>query len=187
MNYTKYIPTVLRMGLIALVLMAFKCSGQCWEDIPLIRKDTVLSQGMYVIEPPAGKRAKIVFEDIPATIHEVFQTSGSWTKATNTADPFLNNDVYFSNQTGATLILNFYGSHFQVVTAKDKHHGICTIQLNSGPEVPVDLYSSARMNDVVVYDSPSPLGTNTVKIKVTGTKNPAATANYVVVDFVRVK
>jgi hypothetical protein len=178
---------VIAFILIAVFILCLQriAKGQCCE-FKLVRNDTTLKEGIFLIEPKLGFQAKVTFEPVPATIHETFQTVGTWTKATNTQDPFLNKDVYFSNETGAQLILNFYGGRFQIITSKASHHGIATIQLNNGPEIPIDLYSSQRVDNVVVYDSPAPFGTNTIKIKVTGQRNPAATGNYIVIDYVKV-
>lgn len=152
------------------------CQDCC--EFKLIRNDTTIQQaGIYVIEPKQGFRAKIVFEPIPATIVEQFQTS--WTYASNTADPFLNRDCYYSNQVGATLIANLYGRKFEIVTSTAPHHGTIGVTLNSGPEVLVNLYSATRVNDKVVYESPMPFGTNSIKIRVVGN-------GYGVIDYIRV-
>lgn len=149
-------------------------------NFDLIRRDTVLKQSsISVIEVPPGKQAVIKFEPIPAAIYEQFQTTGTWTYATNTADPFRSNDVYYSNQVGATLIVNVYGRSFEIVTATASHHGTIGVTLNNGPEVPVSLQSATRVNEKVVYSSPMPFGTNSIKIRVAG-------GGYAVIDYIRV-
>lgn len=150
--------------------------GQCCE-FSLIKKDTVVNNGIFVIEKP-GYRAKIIFEIIPPLIYEQFQTTGTWTYATNTTDPFKSKDVWYSNQVGATLIVNVYGRKFEIVTATASHHGQVGVSLNNGPEVIVNLYSATRVNEKIVYESAMPFGTNSIKIRVVG-------GGYGVIDYIR--
>lgn len=166
---------IITVGFWVMTVSAF-CQDCCQFD--LIRRDTILKQSsISVIEVPAGKQARITFEPIPATIYEQFQTN--WTYASNTQDPFLSRDCYYSNTVGATLSVNVYGRKFEVVTATASHHGTISIQLNNGPEIPVNLYSSTRVNDKVVYESPMPFGTNVIRIRVVG-------GGYGVIDYIRV-
>lgn len=167
--------TVIGLGCLLLCGEAF---SQCPDAFKLIRKDTTVRAGIYIVEPPPGTQAKVTFEPIPPVIYDtVFAKTGTWTYAKNTADPFLNNTVYFSNQIGATLIYNVYGRSFEIVTALAGHHGSIGVSLNNGPEVLVNLYSGTRVNDKVVYSAPMPFGTNTIKLRVVKA--------YGVIDFIR--
>lgn len=167
---------------ISLLVVAFwsgALNAQCWEDIPLIRKDTFLTPGMYVIEPAPGTKAKVIFETIAPTIREDFTTVGVWTNQKDTGDPFLNRTVSFSNTSGAYLFLNFYGRKIELYTATAAHHGSALIQINQEPEKQVSFYSPSRVNDTVVFSHTfDKVGTNTIKVKVL--------SGWVVVDYFKV-
>jgi uncharacterized protein YjdB len=115
-----------------------------------------------------------------------FNFGTGWTHAANTTDPFFMNTASFSNTTSNTVTLQFSGNKVELYTSKASHHGIAAVSIDGGPETFVDLYSANRQNYVSVYNSVLVDGTHTIKIRVTGTKNSAATATYVVVDFIKV-
>jgi uncharacterized protein YjdB len=115
-----------------------------------------------------------------------FNFGSGWTHATNTADQYFMSTASFSNTTSNTVSLQFTGNKVELFTAKASHHGIAGVSIDGGPETLVDLYSGTRQNYVSVYNSALVDGNHTIKIRVTGTKNSAATGTYVVVDFIKV-
>lgn len=175
----------MRVTAFILLLVVGVWSGALAQDccqFDLIRKDTTLKQSsISVIEVPQGKQAVIKFEDRPVivTIREDFTTVGAWTNATNTADPFLNKTVSFSNTKDASLFMNFFGRRVEIVTATAPHHGSAIVQVNQLPEETISFYSATRNENVTVFAKDVPEGTNTIKIKVAGN-------GYVVVDYFKI-
>lgn len=193
MNYTKYIPTVLRMALLSLIFLALKCNAQTkyvteWDFIK-ITKDTSFTQTtgqLGFLETPNNRKYKVTIKYEPVvqvTAREDFTLTGAWNTPTDTRDPFLNNSCAWSQETGATLTLTFIGEKIEMVTATDKGHGIVAITIDDGPQDNVDLYSSTRKNFANVYSKTFAHGTHTIKVRVTGTKNPASTGVVGIVDY----
>ncbi|HMG94497.1 MAG TPA: Ig-like domain-containing protein [Chryseolinea sp.] len=115
-----------------------------------------------------------------------FNFGSGWTHAANTADPFFMSTASFSNTSSNAVTLQFSGNKVELYTAKASHHGIAAVSIDGGTETYVDLYSASRQDYVSVYNSVLADGNHTIKIRVTGTKNSAATGTYVIVDFIKV-
>ncbi len=92
-----------------------------------------------------------------------------------------------ANATGATLSVPFTGEQIVLVSDKDPYRGIAEIIIDGVSRGTVDLYKDTTVNQVEVYKSPIlSAGAHTITIRVTGTKNPAARANFVRVDRFKV-
>ena len=63
------------------------------------------------------------------------------------------------------------------------NHGIAAVSVDGGAETLVDEYSATRVGDVSVWTSPRlTSGTHTIRVRVTGTKQSAATNDWVTID-----
>ncbi|HEX6225194.1 MAG TPA: LamG-like jellyroll fold domain-containing protein [Chryseolinea sp.] len=84
----------------------------------------------------------------------------------------------------AYLTFTFEGNKIEWFTEKKNTHGIAAISIDGGPETLIDLYSSTEQH-ILVYTSPSTLaqGSHTVKIRATGTKNPASSNYWTIHDY----
>lgn len=194
MNYFKHIPTVLRLAFFALIFLAFKCAGQEkvyvteWDFVK-ITKDTSFTQTegqLSFIETESNRKYKVTVTLEPVlqvVAREDFTLTGTWETPMDTRDPFLNNSCAWSIQTGATLSLTFTGQKIELVTSTDKTHGIVAITIDDGPQENVDLYSATRKNFTNVFSKTVPYGDHTIKLRVTGTKNPSATNVVGIVDY----
>jgi len=92
-----------------------------------------------------------------------------------------------ANATGATLSVPFTGEQIVLVSDKDPYRGIAQIIIDGVSRGTVDLYQDTTASQVDIYKSPVlSAGAHTITVKVTGTKNPAARANYVRVDRFKV-
>jgi hypothetical protein len=109
-----------------------------------------------------------------------------WVHANNTADPYYMSTASYSNQTGDYVTLNFVGSTIFYYTPRAPHHGIVAISIDNGPEKNVDLYSPTRENEAMVFLANLTYGNHTLKIRVTGTKNPASSNRYVILDRISI-
>ncbi|MBO0864383.1 MAG: hypothetical protein J2P16_04840, partial [Mycobacterium sp.] len=79
--------------------------------------------------------------------------------------------------------ITFTGTHITYYAVTCSACGIAAVSVDGGPETLVDLYSSSRAGDVAVWSSPVlSAGAHTLKIRVTGTNNPASSGDYVTVD-----
>jgi hypothetical protein len=88
----------------------------------------------------------------------------------------------FSATTNATVTLLFYGTGIDVYARKTLVDGIAAFSVDNGAETSVDLYSPTDLDNNLAYSAQVPLGLHTVKVRVTGTRNPLSWGNYVGVD-----
>ena len=95
---------------------------------------------------------------------------------------FHDGTLSYSNVTGDYVTLDFVGSEIVWYTEKKNTHGKAGVSIDGGAETFVDLYSSTEQHQVVYASSGLALGTHTIKIRVTGTKNPASSGYYVIHD-----
>lgn len=175
----KHIPTILRLLLIGLVILAIDCSGQVeyiteWDFIRL-SKDTSFIQTqaqLGFIETPNNeewevtvtmkKKERVVITNTYDDQNPFVQYFGSWTKATGTKDPYYLNTCTYSNNTSAYFTVNFTGE-LQMWSATASHHGKMGVSHNGGPEVVLDMKSATRVHDVMIFNA---LGGGTVKVRV---------------------
>ncbi len=115
-----------------------------------------------------------------------FNYNGNWAHGTATTDLYYNRTCSFSNTTSAYTTISFTGNDFRLTVSTAPHHGIMGLTIDNQPEKLFDLYESEqRAKEFYGYQfDPLSEGRHTVKIRVTGTKNPAATNTYVVIDFI---
>ncbi len=114
-------------------------------------------------------------------------TGSGWVHGTSTSDPYLNNTLSYSNVVNNIVSVSFTGNKVEFYSAKASHHGIVAMSIDNGAETNVDLYSASRQSFVMVFRSASLVqGTHTIKIRVTGTKNPAATGTYAIIDYIKI-
>ena len=87
-----------------------------------------------------------------------------------------------SRVSGGVASLTFTGSSVALASTTSRARGIAEISVDGGAWESVDLYSSATRNKVVVWATTLAVGLHTIEVRVTGTKNPAATNTRVDID-----
>ena len=118
-----------------------------------------------------------------------FNFSGAgWVHGTSTGDPYLNSTLSYSNVANNVATVSFTGTKVELYSAKASHHGIVAVSIDNGPETTVDLYSANRQNFAMVFAGQNlSSGQHTIKMRVTGSKNPAATGAYIILDYVAIE
>jgi hypothetical protein len=108
--------------------------------------------------------------------------AGSWGHASGGSGPYNGTNSY-SNVSGDTATLSFMGTGVTLHAVTDSSHGIAAVSIDGGTETLVDEYSATRAGDVSIWTSPRlASGTHTIRVRVTGTKQTAATNDWVTVD-----
>jgi hypothetical protein len=115
-----------------------------------------------------------------------FEFQGGW--QTSTAAGKYQGDDHYSSGAGDTATLRFDGQSAALHSARAPHHGIAEVSIDGGSPVDVDLYSTTRGDDVVVWTSGalSP-GSHVLTVRVSGRKNTASSGATVTVDRVVVQ
>jgi trimeric autotransporter adhesin len=95
---------------------------------------------------------------------------------------FFDGTLSYSNVGGAYVTFAFEGAQIEWYSEKKNTHGIAAVSIDAGPEQFVDLYSSNQEQTYVYNSGTLTQGAHVLKIRVTGTKNPASTGFYVLHD-----
>lgn len=94
-------------------------------------------------------------------------------------------DNHWSNVRDAYYQLQFTGTQAKVYGGRAPMHGIAAISVDGGAETTVDTYAATRADNVLLWSSPTlGAGTHTLKVRVTGSRNPSAWNNYISADRV---
>ncbi|TDE11145.1 alpha-L-fucosidase [Jiangella asiatica] len=107
--------------------------------------------------------------------------TGSWEPG-GASDGY-NGTRHVSRTAGSAAELTFEGTGVAVLAQTRPGHGIAAISVDGGEPHLVDTYSPTRQDQVVVWETTGLApGAHTVRIEVTGTKNPAATNTWIGLD-----
>jgi photosystem II stability/assembly factor-like uncharacterized protein len=83
------------------------------------------------------------------------------------------------------LTVTFAGTGIRLYGVTRAQTGIGAASIDGGAEALIDTYSATDRGNQLLWSSPSlPAGTHTLKLRVTGTKNPSSTGFYVTPDRV---
>lgn len=94
-------------------------------------------------------------------------------------------DNHWSNVPNAYYQLQFTGSQANVYGSRAPMHGIAAISVDGGAETSVDTYAAVRADNVLLWSSPTlAAGLHTLKVRVTGTRNPSSGNTYITADRV---
>jgi beta-galactosidase GanA len=93
----------------------------------------------------------------------------------------------FSSQAGDAVSVTFNGTAVRWISSLDGNHGIADVYLDGTKVATVDGYGAAKQFQQVLYQANGLAdGTHTLRIVATGTRNPAASGSFVVVDAIDV-
>lgn len=134
---------------------------------------------------------ELINDDIQGVSRNQAQYSANFGTAIGlgTTAEALDNDISYSNVTGATITMQFWGFRIDWISEKYVSHGIIGVSIDGGAETLVDQYLSAAspLTQQVLFASPIlTQGLHTIRLRVTGTKNAASSNTYVVHDYFKV-
>ena len=103
-----------------------------------------------------------------------FHYSGRWKHSIRQADDG-GNQTHWSGHIHDFYTFRFQGQQARVYASMAPDNGILAFSVDNGPETYFDAYAPIRSDDVFLFATPTlPKGTHTLKVRVTGLKNPAA-------------
>ncbi len=113
----------------------------------------------------------------------------SWSHVANqsyTGGDYQNTES-FSNHAGDSVSVTFTGTSVRWISSADPSHGISDVYLDGTKVATVDGYSPSKEFQTIFYAKDGlAAGQHTLMIVATGTKNPAASGAYAVVDAIDV-
>jgi len=111
-----------------------------------------------------------------------FAYSAGWGLTTGVGDMYLGTANY-SGTTNATASFEFTGAQLALRAVRDSNVGIIAVSVDGGSETLVDNYSPTRNAAGMVYTTPVlDTGHHTLKVRITGTKNPASSGYADAID-----
>ncbi|HKW17974.1 MAG TPA: glycoside hydrolase [Terriglobales bacterium] len=111
-----------------------------------------------------------------------FNYVGSWGYY-NTQTGAYNNDNHWSGNTNDYYSVQFSGTQARLYASMSPNSGILAFSVDGGAETYFDEYAATRSDNVFLFATPTLANTtHTLKVRVTGLKNPASTNYYVAAD-----
>ncbi len=131
-----------------------------------------------------GAKPGFTYDDVDPALQ---YTGAGWQHVAN--QPYTGGDYKrtesFSNVAGESASIPFTGTGVRWISNLDPSHGIADVYLDGAKVATVDLYAAGKQNQFLAYQAKNLANTaHTLKIVATGTKNPAASAAFVVVDAI---
>ncbi len=97
------------------------------------------------------------------------------------------NDNHWSSSTNSYYTFQFSGQQARVFASMAANGGIAAFSVDNGAETYFDTYAATRVDDVSFFATPTlGAGTHTLKVRVTGLKNPASSGYNVPADRIDV-
>ncbi|GCE09884.1 hypothetical protein KDAU_72130 [Dictyobacter aurantiacus] len=132
-----------------------------------------------------------VDDSVQGTGINQFNYSANWGHCTggcgNDTSGLYNGSNSWSGTAGATASVQFNGSRIRLFGVKDSNEGIATVSIDGGTAREVDFYAAQRAGNQLMWESPQlSSGTHTLKITVTGRKNPQSSNVWPALDRVEI-
>ena len=122
-----------------------------------------------------------------------FNYSGSgWQHCSGSAcgDPqdLFGGTTSWDGQAGDSVTFKFSGIQARLYGVVDTNEGIGDVSVDGGPATEIDFYAHSRAGDSLVWQTPllAP-GTHTIKLTVSGTRNPQSSGNLIAPDRAEVR
>jgi GH43 family beta-xylosidase len=135
---------------------------------------------------PGAATSVINDTDIGTGLNQV-EYAGTWNSGSGCGNQCFWGNDHWAGGAGVSATIRFSGTKVALLSVVDRGNGIAAISIDGGLEQRVDYYSSIRVGEQLVYVSPTlPTGSHTLKVRVTGEKNPASSSTQVSVDRIEV-
>lgn len=155
-------------------------------EMPDSSKSYNVSLAAYPLDTTAPPPDEIILLDNVGP-HNIY--TGAWTHAANNTwnANHHNKTISYTYEVNATVTVSFNGKKVELFAEKRFNHGIAALSIDSGPEVMIDQYANDQTNNTQkLYEQVLTPGNHTLKLRMTGTKNPAATEANIMFDYIRV-
>lgn len=135
----------------------------------------------------SGNSSQVTVNDhTTGTGENQFNYVGTWAPGGG-GSGFYQGDNYWSNTKDSYLSFGFTGTSLKYYCSKEANLGIAAFSIDNGKEQMVDLYQANSVYQQLVYEASGLTpGSHTLKVRVTGNKNAAASDCCVVADKIEV-
>jgi GH43 family beta-xylosidase len=134
-----------------------------------------------------GATTSVINDTDVGTGQNQVQYAGTWNSGSGCGNQCFWGNDHWTGIANASATIRFTGTKVALLSVVDVGNGIAAISIDGGPEQRVDYYSSIRVGEQLTYISPAlAAGPHTLKVRVTGEKNPASTSTQVSLDRIEV-
>lgn len=152
--------------------------------IAIIVVAVVMAIGITLLVLARAATATLVINDniTGDGVNQWQYTGTNWQYYTDGGNKYQGDD-HGSSAAGDYATLKFKGIKAEYYGAKSPQAGIVAISIDNGTETMVDLYSATHADNALIFTTPTLSdGDHTLKIRLTGNKNPSASAAAAAVD-----
>jgi hypothetical protein len=133
-----------------------------------------------------GPAASTVNDNTTGTGLNQFNYVGTWSYYNGQTGAY-NNDNHWSGNTNDYYTVQFSGTQARVYASMAANSGILAFSVDGGPETYFDSYAASRVDNVLLFATATLANmTHSLKVRVTGLKNPASSGSYVAADRIDV-
>lgn len=130
--------------------------------------------------------ATTVNDNTTGTGNNQFNYQGSWGYYGSQSGAY-DTDNHWSSTTNDYFTFQFSGQQARVYASMAPNNGIAAFSVDNGAETYFDAYAATRVDDVFLFATPTlGNGTHTLKVRVSGLKNPASGGYNVPADRIDV-
>ena len=145
---------------------------------------TTYCQYTVIVKSTGGAAPAVINDNTTGTGNSQFEYVGTWGYNSSSPNAY-QQDEHYSRTTNSYYQVDFNGTRIKVYGPKDTNMGKEAFSIDGGAETIVDCYSSARQEQVLLYDSSTlTAGQHTLKMRVTGTKNAGSSDAWTSADRV---
>lgn len=109
--------------------------------------------------------------------------TGSWNSGSQCGSQCFWGNDHWSSEPEATATFHFTGTQIALLSVRDVGNGIAAISIDGGEEQRADFHGAPRVGEALQYLSPKlAAGSHTLKVRVTGERNPSATGATISID-----
>lgn len=135
--------------------------------------------------PANAAESTYQIDDATTSGENSFAYTGAWNadKGLPTSGWYAGTE-HWSAEKDAAVTLSFSGTGAELHGRKHPAHGIYALSVDGGPETRFDAYAPSATGSVLIFGTGKlPQGNHTLKLRLTGEKNPAATGISGQVDY----
>jgi endoglucanase len=180
------VPSTAAAGVYVIKLGTFPAgwSGRHYSWTDPAGSFTVTAQAATPVPPTPSPTAQPTSAPQLLSVNDTgFTYAGTWRTSTGSAK--YQGDDHHSDVSGSTFSITFTGTSLALYSSRAPYHGIAAVSVDGGPESDVDLYDATRVDQALVFTTTTLANaTHTVRVRVTGRKNPASSESIVNADRV---
>ena len=142
-----------------------------------------------LVDTPSTASGSLTLDDtVQGTgINQFHYIGADWQHCTDCETAKFQHSDSWNGVANESVTLAFRGTRISLYGAKASHHGIGMVSIDGEAETRIDYYAATRADNQLLWTSPLlQLGQHTLRLRVSGAKNPASTSTVITIDRVSI-